>query len=125
METIKNAGIWMDHSDAQLIDLNAPEKKHSFTSEFTFNTKEEALKKGESHMHNKKQQMHEAYYKEIAEAILHYDHVLLFGPTHAKTELYNFVEKDSHFKDIKIDVKAADKMTNNERVAFVKDHFKK
>jgi len=31
--------------------------------------------------------MHEANYKEIADEILKYDNVLLFGPTNAKTKL--------------------------------------
>ncbi|MFT6479867.1 MAG: stalled ribosome rescue protein Dom34, partial [Spirosomataceae bacterium] len=43
---------------------------------------------------NKRQQMNEAFYKEIADEILKYDHVLLFGPTNAKTELHNFLNKN-------------------------------
>lgn len=123
MKAIKNLGIWMDHSDANLIDLNTESDNGSIKSKFTSSTKETALQKGENLMHNKEQQMHEAYYKEIAATILKYDHVLLFGPTNAKTELNNFVKKDLHFKDIKIDVESADKMTDNEKRAFVKNHF--
>lgn len=125
MKIQKNIGIWMDHADAQLIDLNAKDKSHFITSKFTSETKEEALNRSESIMHNKRQQMQEAYYKEIANEILKYDHVLLFGPTNAKTELHHYVSKDLHFKDIKIDIEAADKMTDNEKDAFVRDHFEK
>ncbi len=113
----------MDHSVANLIDLNAVENKHSIASKFTFTTKEEALTRSENLMHNKEQQMDEAFYKEIGAEILRYDHVLLFGPTNAKTELHNYLNKDLHFKDIKIDVESEDKMTDNEKVAFVKNHF--
>lgn len=49
--------------------------------------------------------------------------MLLFGPTNAKTELHNFLNKDSHFKNVKVDVVSADKMTENEKNAFVKKHF--
>ncbi len=125
METNKNLGIWMDHSVANLIDLNAPKNNHTISSKFTYNTKVEALSKSEDLMHNKEQQMHEAYYKEIADEILKYDNVLLFGPTNAKTELHNYLNKDLHFKDIKIDIKSTDKMTDNEQNAFVKKHFQK
>jgi stalled ribosome rescue protein Dom34 len=112
----------MDHSTANLIYLNS--NKHSqILSEFTFDTKEEALIRGENVMHNKRQQMHEAYYKNIADAILKFDNVLLFGPTNAKTELHNYLNTDLHFKDIKIEVKSADKMTDNQQEAFVKQHF--
>nr|MBC7612865.1 hypothetical protein [Pseudopedobacter sp.] len=125
MKIQKNISIWMDHENAQFIDLNAKDKSHFITSKFTSETKEEALNRSESIMYNKRQQMQEAYYKEIANEILKYDHVLLFGPTNAKTELHNYMSKDLHFKDIKIDVETADKMTDNEKDAFVRDHFEK
>jgi stalled ribosome rescue protein Dom34 len=125
MKLQKTLGIWMDHANANLLDLYAKKNNHTIVSEFTFDVKEEALDRSESLMHNKEQQMHEAYYKEIAEQILKYDNVLLFGPTNAKTELHNYLNKDLHFKDIKIDIEAADKMTDNEKEAFVKNHFEK
>lgn len=123
MNTKKNIGLWMDHSTANFISLNA--KRNSFTviSKFTKGVKEEALSRSENLMHNKEQQMHEAYYKEIADEIVRYNHVLLFGPTNAKTELHNFLNKNLHFKDITFDVVSADKMTTNEKEAFVKSHF--
>lgn len=123
MKTNKNLGIWMDHSISHLIDLNAKKNNRSISSKFTSNTKEEALNRSEKGMHNKRQQMHEAYYQEIADEILKFDHVLLFGPTNAKTELHNYLNKDLHFKDIKIDIDSADNMTENEQFAFVRKHF--
>mgnify|MGYP003638529559 CR=1 FL=1 len=124
MKTQKNLGIWMDHSIANLIDLDSKKNTKSIVSDFTSNTKEEALNKSESLMHNKRQQMNEAYYREIADEILNYTNVLLFGPTNANVELHNYLDKDLHFKDININVESADKMTNNQQVAFVKKHFK-
>ena len=123
MKTHKNLGIWMDHSTAHFIDVNAEKNDRSISSAFTFDTKEEALKRSESIMHNKEQQMNEAYYKEIADEILNYENVLLFGPTDAKLELHNYLNKDLHFKDVKISVESAGKMTDNEKDAFVKKHF--
>ncbi|PQJ76281.1 hypothetical protein [Polaribacter glomeratus] len=122
MKTQKKLGIWMDHATANLID--ATSNKHSqILSDFTLDTKEEALNRSELVMHNKRQQMHEAYYKKIADSILKYNSVLLFGPTNAKTELHNYLNADLHFKDIKIEVKSADKMTDNQQDAFVKKYF--
>ncbi len=120
----KNMGIWMDHSAANLIDLDLEDSNLVIESEFTFDVKEEALDRSESLMHNKEQQMHEAYYSKIADEILKYGHVLLFGPTNAKTELRNYLNKDLHFKDIEIDIESADKMSENEKLSFVKEHFK-
>jgi stalled ribosome rescue protein Dom34 len=124
MEVQKNLGIWLDHSNANLIDVNSSKNSQTINSKFDFNTQEEALKRSENLMHNKRQQMHEAYYKEIADEILKYNHVLLFGPTDAKTELHNYLNQDLHFKDIKIDVESAENITDNEKDAFVKNHFK-
>jgi len=123
METTKNAGIWMDHSTANLIDLNDVKNNQAIQFKFTFDMKEEVLSRSEKTMHNKEQQMHEAYYKKIADEILNYDHVVLFGPTNAKTELHNYLQQDLHFKDIKICIEATDKMTDNEKIAFVSKHF--
>lgn len=123
METKKNLGIWMDHSIAELIYLNPKKKNHSIEAEFDFATKEEVLSRSEKSMHNKRQQQQEAFYKEIADEVLKVDHVLLFGPTNAKTELHNYMTKDLHFKTITIDVASADKMTDNEKIAFAKQHF--
>ncbi|MFT4698773.1 MAG: hypothetical protein ACI9SJ_001930 [Flavobacteriaceae bacterium] len=125
MKKNNNLGIWMDHSAANLIDINSKNECRSIVSNFNSETKEEALNTSESLMHNKRQQMHEAYYKKIADEILKYNHVLLFGPTNAKVELHNYLKKDLHFKKIKIDIEPTDKMTNNEKDAFVKNHFEK
>ncbi|TLP72864.1 hypothetical protein [Maribacter sp. ACAM166] len=113
----------MDHSTPNLIDLSTTKNSRSIISKFTFNTKEEALNRSENLMYNKRQQIHEGYYKEVADAILKYNHVLLFGPTNAKTELHNYLNANLHFKDVKIDIESADKMTDNEKDAFVKNHF--
>lgn len=125
MKTKNNLGIWMDHATANFIDLNSKNEIHSIVSKFTSETKVEALNRSESLMHNKRQQMHEKYYDEIGAQILKYNHVLLFGPTNAKVELHNYLNKDLHFKNIKIDIESSDNITDNEQVAFVKKHFEK
>ncbi|MCK0157824.1 hypothetical protein MWU65_11575 [Cellulophaga sp. F20128] len=124
MTTNNNLGIWMDHSIANLIDINSKKESYSIVSEFTSETQEEASNRSESLMHNKRQQMHKEFYDKIGAQILKHNHVLLFGPTNAKVELHNYLKKDSHFKNIKIDIEASDNITDNEQIAFVKKHFK-
>ena len=70
MKTNNNLGIWMDHSTANLIDINSKNECHSIVSKFTSETKEEALNRSESLMHNKRQQMHEKFYDKIGSQIL-------------------------------------------------------
>ncbi|WP_346986118.1 hypothetical protein [Chryseobacterium sp. POE27] len=74
-------------------------------------------------MHKKKQHDDYEYYKEIGKYIRNYDDVLLFGPTEAKTELLNVLEKDHLFSKIKFEIKHTDKMTEGQEHAFVRDHF--
>ena len=74
-------------------------------------------------MHNKEQHEEADYYKELGEIIRNYNDVVLFGPTEAKVELYNFLRKDHRFADIVIEIKPADKMTENQQHAFVREYF--
>ncbi len=122
MKSNKNLGVWMDYSSADLINPHQ-DANQIIRSKFSPAIKEEALKKGEKHLHHKEQQVQETYFKEIAGKILEYDQVLLFGPTNAKTELLHYLNGDTHFKHVKIAVESADKMTENEKRAFVKKHF--
>ena len=69
--------------------------------------------------------MNEQFYVNIGNEILRYNHVLIFGPTNAKVELCNYLNKNLHFKNIKIDIESSDNLTDKEQVAFVKNHFEK
>lgn len=124
MDAEKRLGIWMDHSEAHLIEYPTNSiKVNLIESNFRHEDKESSLSKSENLMHNKRQQQHAAYYKELANVIVNYDEVLLFGPTNAKVELLNILRADLKFKKIKIEGKDADKMSENQQHAFVKDYF--
>ena len=124
MTTKKHMGIWMDHSSAHLMELtNDVITTKIVKSEFTHEVKEHSLSKGEGHMHNKEQHQQASYYKKIGDAVKDCEEVVLFGPTNAKNELHNLLQADYNFKNIKIEVKQADKMTENQQHAFVKHHF--
>ena len=126
MKTITQLGIWMDHASANLIDLSAEATLSTkVTSDFTHEKKEESLNRSEQLMHNKEQHEQAEYYKELGDVIRKYDEVVLFGPTTAKTELYNLLKDDHHFADIKMECKQTDKLSHNQQHAFVKEYFAK
>ncbi len=125
MTTTKKLGIWMDHASAHLMEYNDDIKTDVIVSESTHAEKEKTLQKGESMMHNKNQQQLAEYYKSIGEAVKNYDDVLIFGPTNARVELLNILKADMHFDKIKIESMPADKMTENQEHAFVRDYFSK
>lgn len=126
MSTTKKIGIWMDHQDAHMIEFTSdPMETTTIHSKFTHEAKEESLHHSENKMHAKEQHQQAEYYKALGKVIQAYDSVVLFGPTDAKTELFNILTTDQHFSKINIQVKQADKMTENQQHAFVKDFFYK
>lgn len=124
MTTKKKLGIWMDHSTANLMEYSTIFiETTTIKSDFTHQAKEETLNKSENIMHNKEQHLEMDYYKRLSAEIIKYDEVLLFGPTNAKLELFNILNEDQHFKNIKIVVQPSDKLTDNQQVAFVRNYF--
>ena len=117
-------GIWMDHTSANLIEFSVDSiDKKIIESKFTHQQKEHSLSKSENVMHNKEQHQQAEYYKELGEVIRHYEDVILFGPTDAKSELHNSLKTNHLFEKIKIETQSADKMTDHEQHLFVKNYF--
>ena len=125
MKSTKQLGIWMDHSIAHLIKLtNGTVEENTTESQPEVQGEVQIVYKDESHSLNKEQGRLSFYYKELGDAILEYEDVILFGPTDAKNELMNVLKENHLFDKIKIEVKSADKMTETERTIFVKEYFK-
>ena len=126
MTTLKKLGIWIDHSNAHIMEFkNETIETNIVSSKFTHQGKEQSLVKGENLMHNKEKHQQLEYYKKLGEIIKNFDNVVLFGPTDAKSELLNLLRADQRFTKITIDVKQTDKLTQNQQLAFFKDHFSK
>lgn len=125
MKKSKYLGIWMDHASANLMECADSIETKLVTAETLSLTDDDSGSKGESQKHNKEQNMLSDYYKELGEVIRDYEEVILFGPTNAKTELYNKLQENIHFDNIKIEVQEADKMTENQQHAFVREYFSK
>ncbi len=124
MNSQKQLGIWMDHSVANLIGWsNNKIVKRTIELIPAFPGSVENLRLNESLINNKEQNHLSEFYQKLSNVIKDYDEVLLYGPTNAKTELFNQLKEDIHFNRIKIDVKSADKMTDNQQEAFVKKYF--
>jgi len=121
---IKQIGIWMDHASAHLMTLTSGNMETKIIdSKFTHEEKQDILHKGEKAMHHKEEQEQSAYYNAIASEIKQYEEVLLFGPTEAKSELLNLLKADHNFDKINMEIRSADKMTENQKHAFVKEYF--
>jgi stalled ribosome rescue protein Dom34 len=124
MTTTKYLGIWMDHANANIIEFaDGPLETNIIRSQFTHEVKEDVLGRSEYGMHKKEQHQQSDFYKKIGEVIRNYTDVILFGPTKAKTELFNMLREDHNFEKIAINVLQTSKMTNQQQHAFVRDYF--
>lgn len=120
----KCLGIWMDHSSAHLMEIiNAEITSQIIDAKHSQNGKGDTMHTAEKSMNNRSQHEGLAYYKSIAEVIKPFQEVLIFGPTDAKNELVNLMKSDHHFDKINITTRSAEKMSENQQQAFVKEYF--
>ncbi len=125
MKNIKQLGIWMDHSNAYMMELtNDTIVAKNIVSELADPEAEFNFYKGEKLIHKKEQNLQLRYYKKLGETIKKYQEVVLFGPTDAKNELLNLLKNDHLFENIKIEVMNSDKMTDSQMQTFVREYFK-
>jgi hypothetical protein len=104
MTTAKNLAIWMDYSNAHLMEFT--------TVPITM-----------SILHNRARQQPFEFLKKIGDVIKNYQNVLLFGPPNAKAELITMLKADNQFEKISLETKDSDKMSQNKQHEFVREHF--
>jgi hypothetical protein len=125
MKNIKRLGIWMDHSDAFLMELtNDMILTSRVFSDLSNQETEFDIYKGEKLINKKERHLQLFYYRKLGEIIKKYQEVVLFGPTDAKNELLNLLKVDHLYEDIKIETTNSDKMTENQMQIFVREYFK-
>ncbi len=126
MKAEKKLGIWMDHANAYLMEFNIDNADAQVKAlEIVLEDTAHDSNKGENLIHNKEQHQQAEFYKKLGNIIKNYEEVILFGPTDAKVELLHVLKADHHFENIKIETQTADKMTDNQQHAFVKEYFSK
>ena len=125
MKIPKKLGIWMDHTIAHIIELKNNTITSNTIESLSLQGEKQNFGKDESLKHNTEQDQLSEYFKRLSTLIKSYSDVILFGPTNAKTELYNLLKEDSHFNNIKINIETTDNLTENQMHAFVKEHFEK
>lgn len=130
-----NIGLWIDHRKAVIVlessageEINVilsdadrqPGRIHGERSRTSF----EALKIEADDVTQRKftTELHH-YYKEVVACVRHAEALLVFGPGEAKGQLVMELEKTLP-KDCVVTVETADKMTDRQISAHVREHFK-
>lgn len=130
---IRKIGIWMDHKEAKLVD---PDNSESNFPKIVSKLKSRERISGESadgiklggfrssnnefSKHEKEQNAMHAYYKLLADRLLDYDEILIFGPTTARQEFYNYLVGEHNFANKSIKTVDGNYLTDNQLKAFVK-----
>ena len=122
----KRVGLWIDHKKAvifSLTDEGAEIKRIS--SELTKNVrlsggaqKESAEEHGDERLNGQLKN----YYDEVLSYICHAESILIFGPGEAKVELKKRLE-NMELKGHIVGIETVDKMTDNQIVVKVRQHF--
>jgi stalled ribosome rescue protein Dom34 len=119
----KEIGLWIDHRSAVIVIIqdgqeeikeikSNMEKKVRFKDDFAF---------GEDLRDRQFQNHLNSYYDEVIEYMRDAERILILGPGEAKGELEKRIEH--HGIKAKVQVEAADKMTENQISAKVREHF--
>jgi len=125
MKSAGNLGIWLDHSNAYLMELIDDKiVTNIIVSELSNQKTEFNSYKGEKLVHKKEQHLQLSFYNKLGDIIRKYKEVVLFGPTDAKNELLNLLKTSHFFEDIKIEIKNSGKMTESQMHTFVREYFK-
>jgi hypothetical protein len=139
-KNFKSVGIWLDQSKAHFIGfeegeatfietlispherIKREEGEENDTSRFSPNPSH--LSNNEYRKNNITQNELNEYYKMLEDKIGKFDDVLLFGPGTAKDQFKNRLGENKAFSKKWVSVQNADKMTDNQLLAFVREFYK-
>ncbi|MEO8361726.1 MAG: hypothetical protein ABI672_16955 [Vicinamibacteria bacterium] len=125
----KQAGVWIDHSEAILIFLGEDgERTERMASGVERHARIAGLSSEDASpddQHDRQVAGHlDKYYDEVMRQLGTTEAILLFGPGEAKGEFQKRMESKGHAERI-VCVLAADKMTDPQIAAKVRDYFRK
>ncbi len=130
----KQTGIWLDFKEAFIIELDKAEAKVNKTlSEIDhFHPKGGARSKtpygpmdniSERTYLERRKAQDKAYFEKLMDAVQYTDELFIFGPAEAKDGLLKAIKSNPGFKPYLKGIERADSMTENQRVAKVRDFF--
>ncbi len=133
--TIKKIGLWLDHAEAHFIHPDHSSKIETSVSDHTGRERHRGegadgillggyrSSNNEHHKHRREENALHKYYLELQGKLQDYDEIYLFGPGPARNEFFNMLKEDKHFSAKKIEMEAADHLSENQMKAKVNAHF--
>jgi stalled ribosome rescue protein Dom34 len=121
----KVVGVWMDYKHAVIIAAEhfAASGNFSVLEKVVCDNHDDDVFKNEKVNQSKETQELKKYFKEIAGHIDEAASIYIFGPGKSQEQFKNFLEDYQNFKNKDIELGTSDKISENQMVAKVKEHF--
>jgi stalled ribosome rescue protein Dom34 len=116
-----NAGLWIDRANAVIVLLNAEGEEIKHIDSDTRNHPHSNEVADDIRLSVEKEYLKQ-YYDEIIECVSEAESVFIFGPGEAKNQLKKRFESEG-LKGKSVVVETADKMTESQVAAKVRNHF--
>jgi hypothetical protein len=119
-------GIWIDHKRAVIVSVSAGgATTKTLESEVGAHPRYSGQQDegGERNYEERHRQRLEQYYDDVITQLGQPEALLVFGPGEAKLELKERLSTSKTFAERTIDIETADKLTESQIVARVKEHF--
>jgi len=126
-------GIWIDKSKAQIITpekiiktiySNFDPKPRIDPQKREFGRFGKQIISTENTDQNRFKHQEIYFLKEVVSYCKQCESLLIFGPAYMKNRLHKLIQKDYLLKNIPVQIDTAEKMTDNQLVAYIKKHFK-
>jgi hypothetical protein len=121
------AGIWIDHKRTVIVSVSAGRvTTKTVESDVGAHPRYSGQQDdgGEKKYEERHRQRLEQYYDEVISQLGEPEALLILGPGEAKLELKERLTRSKTFSDRTIDIETADKLTDPQIVAKVKEHFR-
>ena len=137
--TFKKIGLWMDQSHALFLGYNKEEATllEDFPSRIVFRSRIDGegsdttllgpspgpASNNEKKKNNILSNQLNAYFHQLEKKLMDKEELLLMGPGVTKTHFFHHLQANKHFGKLKIEVIDADKMSEKQLLAKVKQKF--
>lgn len=130
-------GIWLDHQEAYIVTVrdkkstlsklqSGAESKYHLTGGSRSKTPYGPQDVVPEHkLEERRKHQLQSYYQKITEKCKNAERLYLFGPNGAKKELMKLIDEDKELSSLDVETETSDKMTRNQIIAKVKEHFGK
>lgn len=132
---MKKTGIWIDSKKAWIYKLDKEKEEFEQIVSEVEDTRASGGYGGaipyaaqvanpDDKIQNRKNQQFKNFFDEISKKVHDSDEILIEGPAEAKLGLLRFIKEINSMKDVNLEMRNADKRTENQFRAEVKNYFK-